>query len=418
MKPKFALLTLCIAVHVSAPAAFAQSTFVEHDTDREWAQVAKEHPGFAGYYIDDAGRTVLMVSDAQRIEALKSEMLGSAKSASETAESESVSETLITREVAFDYAQLYAYKQQLHNMLSEPGVVYVDLDEVNNRIVVGIDPTAPRARIASTSNLAKAAQTVASTYKVPERAVAIVPAEPIMPLATLRSRLRPTPGGMQISNASGGLCTMGVVVQRGAVNGFLTNSHCTNVKGGVEGTRFYQPTFSSNNLIGTEVADPPYLTGGACPVGRRCRNSDSALVQFTNNNMSLGQWGYIAKPPCYNCNDLSISTQYPRLSMVYNNYDFAVGDTVQKVGRTTGWTRGPVTNTCVTANATDNTTLFCQHYAQMGASFGDSGSAIIRGSHRQRRGLSGLLWGGSGSSIVFSSRVSVESDIGTVDVWP
>lgn len=408
MTHKSAVLALLVALPL-ATAAQAQSLFVEHDTDRQWAEVAKAHPGFAGYYKDEEERTVLLVTDSRHAPSLRAAMAEA---------SGAKPDALLTRQVNFDFAQLYDFKRRMHGMLSEPGVVYVDLDEINNRIVVGVDTSDPRGRMSAATDMTAAARGAAARFGVPERALALVPTQPVKPLATLRDRLRPAPGGMQVTNSGGGICTMGIVVQSGTVNGFLTNSHCTNVQGGVENTLFYQPTVSSSNLIGTEVADPPYLAGGSCPFGRVCRNSDSALVQFTGNAMSLGQWGYIARPSCSDCGGLTISTTAPRFSMVYNSRDFAVGDTVQKVGRTTGWTRGPVTRTCVTTNASNNITFFCQHYAQMTAGPGDSGSAIVRGSLYERRKLTGLLWGGLGSEIAFSSRDAVESDVGLVDVWP
>jgi hypothetical protein len=408
MKHRFTPLALFIALPLSVPA-LAESAFVEYDADRQWAEVAKAHPGFAGYYLDEAGRTVLLVADMKHADGLKAVMAGASGVSTDV---------LVTREVTFDFAELYDYKRKMHGMLSEPGVVYVDLDEVNNRIVVGVDMKDQRGRVLSETEMTAAARGAASRYGVPDRVLALVQARPFVPLTTLNDRLRPAPGGMRITNSNGGFCTLGIVVQSGAINGFLTNSHCTNVQGGVENTLFYQPTISSANLIGTEVADPPYLAGGSCPVGRVCRNSDSALVQFTGNNMGLGQWGYMARPTCSNCGSLTISTQVSRFSMVYNSRDFAVGDTVQKVGRTTGWTQGPVTSTCVTANSVGNITFFCQHLAQMNAGPGDSGSAIIRGSLYERRKLTGLLWGGNGTEIAFSSRDAVESEVGVVDVWP
>ncbi len=58
------------------------------------------------------------------------------------------------------------------------------------------------------------------------------------------------------------LCTLGFHVSRDFSPGFVTNSHCSNVQGGVEGTEYFQPTVTAANFIGTEVMDPPYATAG------------------------------------------------------------------------------------------------------------------------------------------------------------
>ena len=399
----FGTLSLLIAV-----PAWSQSGLGFRDSDQELAEIALENPGFGGYYVDEKGRAVLLVAGGASELDLASRF-----------DPQDTKTEVITRKVAYDFATLHGYKLQARQMLSEPGVVYVDLDERNNRILVGVEQD-PAKRDGLLRQGSAAAPALARAYSIPENALAIVETEPIAPLATLRSRIRPAPGGMQIINNRGGICTMGVVVRVGGINGFLTNSHCTNRQGGVENTLFYQPTVSSGNLIGTEVADPPYRAGGGCPINRVCRPSDSALVQFSGNNMALGEWGYIAKPPCSNCgNNINISTSVPRMSMVYNSRDFAVGDNVQKVGRTTGWTEGPVTNTCLDGNvAGTNITLLCQGAATLGSAGGDSGSAIIRGSLRFRRKLTGLLWGGAGSTTVFSTRDQIEADLGVVDTWP
>lgn len=384
--------------------------FKTYDSDREWAELATWNPGFAGHYFDSEGKSVLLVTDAERKADVKAGLLTSG----------ALQEPDTVRVVTYEFNTLYSYKQRVQEILSEPGAVYVDLDEVNNRIVIAVDQDT-RTRSVLFADTRAAVKSLASRYGVPEKALAIIETEPIEQAATLRSRLRPTPGGMQISFGANSACTLGVVVQQGATNGFITNSHCTNIQGGVEGTLYYQPTISSGNLIATEIADPPYLSGGSCPSGRVCRTSDSALARFTSNNMGLGHWGYVAKPPCKNCGSLSISTAYPRLKMVYSSRTSPpVGDQVQKVGRTTGWTKGPVTNTCVSTNvAESNITLLCQSIANAGVGPGDSGSAVIRGSHRQRRAFRGLLWGQlSSTRFVFSPAGAVESEIGAVDTWP
>lgn len=402
-------ILILVSTLISSHAFTQNYDFDALDTDKQMAKLAEENPGFGGFYTDSEGRAVLLVTK----EGNKAQL------AAEFTPEDGKTEVL-TEDVKYNFSRLYEYKVLIRDILSEPGVIYVDLDEKQNKIVVAVDQDKNnRSALISDGELSN--KDVAQLYDIPEDALKIIETQPVVDYANLRSKIRPAPGGMQITKNTGGSCTMGLVVKVGSINGFITNSHCTNTKGGVEGTRFYQPTISSGNLIGTEVRDPQYVSGGACPTGRRCRSSDSALIQFTGNNMGLGHWGYMAAPPCSDCNNyITISPTRPRFDMVYNNRNFAVGDRVQKVGRTTGWTKGTVTNTCVDINASGNTTLLCQASASLGATYGDSGSLVMKGSYRYRRKMTGLMWGGipGTRTTYFSSRDQVESDIGVVDYWP
>jgi hypothetical protein len=97
-----------------------------------------------------------------------------------------------------------------------------------------------------------------------------------------------------------------------------------------------------------------------------------------------------------------------------------VGQTVHKIGRTTGWTRGSVTGTCVTVNLSGtNITQICQTLVSAGVGAGDSGSPVFR-----RQGstsnvtLVGILWGGSGSSLyVFSPISNIETELGALTTF-
>ena len=83
---------------------------------------------------------------------------------------------------------------------------------------------------------------------IPREACTITEEQPIS--LFLRTRRRPLRGGLQI-NFGGFLCTLGFVAVRQGITGFVTNSHCTNTQGGVEGTVDHQPTASgTTNRIG------------------------------------------------------------------------------------------------------------------------------------------------------------------------
>jgi hypothetical protein len=61
----------------------------------------------------------------------------------------------------------------------------------------------------------------------------------------------------------------------------------------------------------------------------------------------------------------------------------SVGTVVNKVGRTTGWSQGQVTRTCVNTGVTGSTVyLFCQNWVKATVDHGDSGSPVFDNSNR------------------------------------
>ena len=93
-----------------------------------------------------------------------------------------------------------------------------------------------------------------------------------------------------------------------------------------------------------------------------------------------------------------------------------VGNVVNKVGRTTGWSQGSVTNTCVNTNVSGtNITQICQNFVSATVGSGDSGSPVFQIISGNDVRLVGILWGGSGSqSLVFSPLSQVEQELGAL----
>jgi hypothetical protein len=108
------------------------------------------------------------------------------------------------------------------------GTVFSDLDEANNRLLFGVE----------NARLATAIGAIMRANNVPASAYAVEVTEPIRNLATLRDVVNPKVGGLQI-HFGGYLCTLGFNAVLNGQNSFITNSHCTNTQGGVEGTVYY-----------------------------------------------------------------------------------------------------------------------------------------------------------------------------------
>lgn len=193
------------------------------------------------------------------------------------------------------------------------------------------------------------------------------------------------------------------------------------MQGGIDGTKHYQQDrFHSNTLIGTEASDPTYFTGGACPANRRCRYSDASRGKYASGaSQTLGRIarttfrGSLSGP-------LTISSANPAFTVNSERANSLVGQTVNKVGRTTGWTFGKVIATCVTTNVKGSTiTQLCQTFVNAGVDGGDSGSPVFNwtsGSSTVR--LAGILWGGSGTSqFVFSPMSGIEKELGALTTF-
>ena len=83
------------------------------------------------------------------------------------------------------------------------------------------------------------------------------------------------------------------------------------------------------------------------------------------------------------------------------------------MGRTSGWSRGYVTSTCIDVNVGNTSfTLLCQDAVGAKVLAGDSGSPVFRVVHGSDVSLDGILWGGdeSGTLFVFSPIANIERE--------
>jgi hypothetical protein len=284
--------------------------------------------------------------------------------------------------------------------------VFADYNEVTGRLEFGVENEAaiPAVQRALTGlGLAK------STYHV-------LVTEPIVFAATLRDKWRPTLGGIQIHFGQY-VCTMGFNAFDGEERSFITNSHCTNTQGGVEGTEYAQPTRTIDpTVIAVEVEDPTYFKGGVCPRGKKCRYSDASRAAYSSEDVK-SDLGVIAKTSGFNNTSLEVTGTFT----IADKGSAGLGAIVNKVGRTTGWTQGKVSRTCVNTSVQGSQVMqLCQTFVESTSQIvagGDSGSQVfVEGSNGVT--LVGLLWGGnsSGTQFVFSPLSQVEQELGTLKV--
>ena len=376
------------------PADFAGSSQVgEGDPNT----LARAVPGFGGFFFDQQGTPTVYLKSASARAGLER-----ALSAYLKREGRDPSQ-LQVRQGQYDWSDLERwYGQASEAVLAQRGGVFVDADESSNRVLIGVE-----------HGFAGQARSTAARLGIPAEAVIVRETEPIVMAATLRQRVRPIVGGLQI-NFPGFLCTLGFNATRNGQASFITNSHCTSTQGGVESTPYFQPTQTVDPVqIATEVADPTYFRrSNGCPGGRRCRFSDASRAAYAPNiQFTLGR---IASTGTPNTGALTITGNFS----ITAEGAAAVGQTVNKVGRTTGWTQGAVTNTCVNTGVSgSNIVQLCQTFVSAGVGAGDSGSPVFRGTSNVT--LVGILWGGSssGTQFVFSPISNIEQELGALTTF-
>ena len=297
---------------------------------------------------------------------------------------------------------LEAQHQRLLPLFELSDVVFTDADETRGRLVVGVlnrrgGEGQVRGRLRALG--------------VDSQSVDVVETEPIFALATLRDESSTIVGGLQI-RFSQYLCSLGFIAHKpNGDMGFVTASHCSDRQGSVDGTAYYQPLDQvASDFIGTEVADPAYVRGPGCPKGRKCRLSDA--------NFSLGSgrpqtFGSIARTIAPGSLEIASSPFNIKAEGTAN-----VDMTVHKVGRTTGWTSGRVSNTCVNTGVQGTTiVLLCQTFVTSSSVIvggGDSGSPAFLITNGNDVALVGGLWGGnqSGTQFVYSPIAAIRSELG------
>lgn len=398
--------------------------------DQKFASIAAGVPGFGGIFFDEKGNLNIYQKNPNSITKKNSALalLTGMSSADKT--------NVKILEAKYDYFELQEWRTLLRRkILGKKSVISLDINERKNRVDVGI----------SDSLKINEVKKAITGYNIPSAAFSVVKTEPFITQQfippgpqgnSLAEEVDKKAGGLQIERSNGGTCTLGFNVvwynnQTGNnEKGFVTNSHCTNTQGGTENTDFGQHTNSSSNFVGTEVEDPTYFSGTSgyytCPTGYECRVSDTALINYTSGiDDPLGK---IYKTHYYGTGSSSGSIIHDGEMFSITSegtYPYA-GQTLNKIGYRSGWTRGNISNTCEDAVTTKNDgtpiILLCQGIVNANSRPGDSGSPVfmeVSGEDNIR--LEGILWGGRTLNGVrqfaFSPFASITQDLNIISVF-
>jgi hypothetical protein len=407
----------------AASAGTAQARAKARGIDAEFSRLATRIPGFAGMYFDKAGKLNVNVKSQAGAAARAAELLGQLRAAGSSRVQDRLRKapSVITHQARYDYLQLQDWKSRLGVLFGIRGVVFTDIDEARNQLQVGITRGASQRQVEQA--LARAG--------VPRAAVVIRRTSPIEKMVTLRNRFRPVPGGVQIlfpapseGPDAAFICSHGFNAQPEGrpARFFVTASHCSDIQGGNQNTVYYQPTksSSSDNRIAHEFNDPAYGNpGGLCDdyPDSRCRLSDALLARYRTGIRP--EFGTIARTTfgLQRIGSLIIDEEDPRWIIAGELAFPFEGEIAHKVGRSTGWTMGPVILTCVDVGVNNSDIVqICQDIVLAGVRPGDSGAPVFERIGQSLVLLTGLLWGGGtldGAPVfVFSPMENIEFELG------
>jgi hypothetical protein len=367
--------------------------------DEKYLKIAQSVPGFGGMFIDQTGTLNVYLTDQMQIASAQSEIAAVFGNLVPQANVKSLKGD-------YNFVELKRWSDKLLRLFDIQGVILTDIDDTQNRLKVGVEDL----------SIAGQVEQALAKLGVPRVAVNIEQTEPIIPVVTLRDRVRPILAGLQI-NFPGFLCSLGFNAVRAGVNGFVTASHCTNTQGGVESTPYWQPLQTVDPVqIGTETVDPAYTkancTGSGVRGNKRCRWSDSAFAAYSSDPSVTYTLGAIEKTSSVNTGSLTIAGSFRVTTKATTNAP--VGTTLNKVGRTTGWSQGNVNVSCANVGVSGtNIVQRCQDQVVAAVGGGDSGSDVFQITHSPSADdvkLYGVLWGGnsSGTLFVYSPMSNVE----------
>lgn len=382
------------------------------------ARVATRVHEFGGAYIDGHGDLTVYLTD------LSSEPSARRALANELLASGRATPGMHMRAARYTYADLWRWKNALRPLLTSAGVAMLAVDERANRV-----------RIETSDNTAALVTRWVLRLGVPLAAVEIEATARIVEAGSVDGGQRPAIGGLRIAGFFEQtsitytiICSYGLNVRDFAdtVHHYMVvASHCVQHSppvGGYIGANVYQPdtTALRANLIGSVYRNPLFLSGGTCPTGAFCRASDAALVRIAPGvTTTLGAvarpLGRVFLPQIYG--PTTIDPSQPTFQLA--GYSEAlVGDTVDKVGSSTGWTGGVVTAVCADVNI-GGYIRTCSGVVSGGAGLGDSGAPVMYKNARQRYYVEGIVYGltdngpdgVSGHQYYFSPWQSVSDDL-------
>jgi hypothetical protein len=285
----------------------------------------------------------------------------------------------------YPFSQLVAWTETSAVLFAVKGVSWTDADERLNKLTVSVTDDRYRADVLR----------IALSLGIPSDAINISVAPSERASVGLRDQWSQTGSGIQITNFNSQLCSIGWNVHRGGSDpetseeGFITAGHCATGQPGLGVTGpMYQPVTSTypNYRIGYITQNPSWnVSDTACTNAgvSYCARVDAMYVKYDDYSVSLKRVPYTGTDPGTNSNPSGTSVAGWWTSISNSYYLPWVGDNVDKVGRTTGWTRGTLSATCANTRVTEESpysdymVLCADKVSNASAGQGDSGGPVF-----------------------------------------
>ena len=338
-------------------------------------------------------------------------------------------------EAAAEPEDLNAAFTKMRDVLTLPNAVFLDLDEACGCITVGIATAATAAEVASFATAHGVSQGVVKTAVMPRSSAcsnsrmssgppwvecrfSLNRTSSTWDLRLARSACRsgPSPANLRLSDR---------FALHGCAQGAVDHPLLAKRR---RPERRRQDRRETLDLALFDCEANP-----RCPTGRQCRFSDTAFADYDED--TLGITGRIARPSSTvhsagtSC-PLSVARSTDDIRMVAGISGLMTGDLVEKVGRTSGWTRGAITRhvrrfqfvdtDAAQGNAVDTKiTMLCQYIVNTTALGGDSSGPVFQFSPKTGNGMfAGILWGGSANpttatTMVFSPLTGIDQELGS-----
>lgn len=378
------------AVSSSQNAATAASTSqsviqvsdlrVPRDHAQEWSDINASLPGFAGMFYSDSGDLVVLLRDARQQTNSRSVLASYLDHRGQSRAVRATGRGVTMRFVGatYDYSELLAFKHAIEPIAGAhvADIGSLSIDEKANRVRIGVVSDAAESRIRAALAAANVPKEVV-TYGITSHVRPTSLQEPWLPLW----------GGTRLvgMGSSSSTCTLGLPILRRPFlhvtqAGVLTAAHC--VTGGVQ-NQLVQWNFVTS-FIDTVAISDVVLGGYSCSLGT-CRHSDAVLGTVVGgHNSALGTIAHpnaSASPPTWQ-GTLNFDAHLGASDGPFKVYDDdsspVVGQYIEKVGQTTGWTEGQVNDACLDGfNSPLNLWITCSVRVAAGSDGGDSGGPVF-----------------------------------------
>lgn len=350
-------------------------------SERAFFALAQEVPAFGGYFLNEGKELVVYLTDVSQADAMRRALVPFFRELVQArGRVGGTPPEVVIRPGDYTFLELDLWRTIAEDeVLPMEGVVLIDLDEKANQVTVGLRGESYRSEV----------EARVGQLDVPAAAVRLQVYGTPTPLANdvlsttgcnhLQGTCRPLIGGYQTTfykDGSQAACTIMAPAIWGGDTVFVTAAHCSETEWDIDGEVYYQP--SAFSQVGVETLDPK---GWHCSTFSLyvCRYSDALLAAVDSDDSA--DVGFIARTTGVGNGSLYVSSTQPRLT-IRGASDVYGGETIYMIGRTSGWIKGKVTETCVSYEKSNYHRVVCTDVGDHNAAGGDSGSPTF-------------LWGGS-----------------------